>query len=163
MNGIFLLLGSNVGNRLNNLRAAENHLIKKGIQVLDESSIYETAPWGKEDQAWFLNIILQVETSGSPAALLQHVLLVEQNLGRIRKEKWGERIIDVDILYYHSVKMHTEELIIPHPGIPKRRFTLLPLVEMHPLERHPITGKTQTEMLAECTDPLDCRITDYQL
>lgn len=163
MNGIFLLMGSNVGNRLNSLREAENLLIGKGIQILDESSIYETEPWGKKDQQWFLNIVLQVETSLTPNQLLECLLAVEESLGRIRKEKWGERIIDIDILYYHDIVIDLKELTIPHIGIPDRKFTLVPLVEMYPLGLHPILKKTQTEMLAECTDALDCRITDYKL
>lgn len=163
MNGIYILLGSNMGNRLEYLKAAEELLIQHGIQVIDESSIYETAPWGKGNQDWFLNVVLQIETSQSPSELLKTILGVEQSLGRIRKEKWGERFIDIDILYYHNEVIHTEQLSIPHPGIPDRRFTLIPLVEMCPLEEHPITDQTQMELLAECSDELDCKLTDYKL
>jgi len=163
MNGVFLLLGSNLGHRLNNLRDAEQLLIQERIQIIDESSIYETEPWGKEHQPWFLNVVLQVETSLSPTELLKCILQIEELMGRVRKEKWGERLIDIDILYYHSQVISTESLQVPHPGIPERKFTLLPLVEMCPLDSHPTSGKTQSEMLAACTDPLDCVITDYKL
>ncbi|MEQ8907460.1 2-amino-4-hydroxy-6-hydroxymethyldihydropteridine diphosphokinase [Ekhidna sp.] len=163
MNGIYILLGSNMGNRLEYLREAENLLIQQGIQVIDESSIYETAPWGKENQDWFLNVVLQIETSKSPTELLKTILEVEQSLGRIRKEKWGERCIDIDILYYHNEIMSTDELNIPHPGIPTRKFTLIPLVEMCPMEVHPETNQTQMQLLAECSDELDCNLTEYKL
>lgn len=163
MNGIYILLGSNMGNRLEYLREAESLIIKQGIEVVDESSIYETEPWGNQDQDWFLNVVLQVNTSKEPHDLLNSLLEVEQALGRIRKEKWGERSIDIDILYYHDLMIETENLEIPHSGIPDRRFTLIPLVEMCPLEPNPKTGLTQMQMLADCTDQLDCKLTDYKL
>lgn len=163
MNGIYLLLGSNMGNRLEYLREAEQQLISKGIQIIDESSVYETEPWGKENQDWFLNVILQVETLKEPDVLLKLILEIEKSLGRIRKEKWGERCIDIDILYYHDHKVELENLIIPHKGIPNRKFTLVPLVEMCPLETHPTLSKTHMQLLADCSDELDCRLTDYKL
>lgn len=163
MNGIYLLLGSNMGNRLEYLREAESMLISNGFTIIDESSIYETAPWGEKDQPWFLNVVLQVETSYSAGEVLNHLLEIEQKLGRIRKEKWGERCIDIDILYFHDEIVDTESLQIPHPGIPDRRFTLIPLVEMCPMEVHPLLGKSQMELLADCPDPLDCTLTDYKL
>ena len=163
MNGIYILLGSNMGNRLEYLREAEQLLIANGIQIIDESSVYETQPWGKEDQNWFLNVLIQIETSLVPQDLLKTLLEAEQTLGRIRKEKWGERCIDIDILYYHDLILEDERLSVPHPGIPDRRFTLIPLAEMCPLETHPKTGKTHVRMLADCADELDCRLTDYKL
>ncbi|MEQ9467082.1 MAG: 2-amino-4-hydroxy-6-hydroxymethyldihydropteridine diphosphokinase [Ekhidna sp.] len=163
MNGIYLLLGSNLGNRLEYLREAEHLLIQKGIQVIDESTIYETKPWGKENQGWFLNVVLQIETSKRPEELLETILGIEKELGRVRKEKWGERSIDIDILYFHDEVLDTEALKIPHPGISNRRFTLIPLAEMCPLELHPITKQSQMQMLADCTDELDCKPTDYKL
>ncbi|MEO9871000.1 MAG: 2-amino-4-hydroxy-6-hydroxymethyldihydropteridine diphosphokinase [Ekhidna sp.] len=87
MNGIYILLGSNMGNRLEYLREAEYALIEEGIQVIDESSIYETEPWGKKDQDWFLNVVLQIETVQKPSNLLKLALKVEERLGRIRKGK----------------------------------------------------------------------------
>lgn len=163
MNGIYILLGSNIGNRLEYLREAEQLLISEGIQIIDESTIYETQPWGKENQDWFLNVILQIATSRTPEELLDTLLDTEKALGRIRKEKWGERCIDMDILYYHDQVVETEKLTIPHPGIETRKFTLIPLVEMCPLEIHPVNGKNQVQMLAECQDELACRLTDYKL
>ena len=163
MNGIYLLMGSNMGNRLAYLREATRLLSTYGIQVLDESSIYETAPWGPKDQSWFLNIVVEVVTSKDPSTLLSCILEVERTLGRVRKEKWGERCIDIDILYYHDEIITRETLSIPHPGIPDRKFTLVPLVEMAPLELHPSLQKNQMELLAACTDSLDCKLTEFKL
>ena len=163
MNGIYLLLGSNMGNRLEFLREAITLLLQSKIEIIDESSIYETAPWGPKDQGWFLNVILEVASSKSPSELLATLLDIEQEIGRIRKEKWGERSIDIDILYYHAEVLETEKLTIPHPGIPDRRFTLVPLVEMAPMAIHPVHHKSHVELLAECKDTLDCRLTDYKL
>ncbi|MEP0986908.1 2-amino-4-hydroxy-6-hydroxymethyldihydropteridine diphosphokinase [Ekhidna sp.] len=163
MNGIYILLGSNIGNRLEYLREAEQLLIAEGIQIMDESTIYETQPWGKENQDWFLNVILQIETSQDPQALLETLLKTEKSLGRIRKEKWGERCIDIDILYYHDQRIELDNLKIPHPGIESRMFTLIPLAEMCPLEIHPVNGKNQIQMLADCQDELACKPTDYKL
>ncbi|NQZ77818.1 MAG: 2-amino-4-hydroxy-6-hydroxymethyldihydropteridine diphosphokinase [Ekhidna sp.] len=163
MNGIYILLGSNIGNRLEYLREAEKLLTQEEIQVIDESTIYETEPWGKSNQDWFLNVVLQLETSASPTKLLKTLLETEEKLGRIRKEKWGERSIDIDLLYYHDEIVSEEHLTVPHPEIPSRKFTLIPLAEMCPLETHPITGQNQVELLAQCTDKLDCNPTDYIL
>lgn len=163
MNGIYLLLGSNMGNRLEQLKAASTLLSERAITILDESSIYETAPWGKANQPWFLNVVLKVETLLSPEDLLKEVLDIEQEMGRVRVEKWGERCIDIDLLYYHNETIETDHLTIPHMGIPHRKFTLLPLAELCPLEIHPVLGQNQMEMLAACEDGLDCNLTDFRL
>ena len=163
MNGIYLLMGSNLGNRMAYLREAARLLSKAGIQIIDESSIYETEPWGPQDQGWFLNVILEISTALEPQLLLDTILSVEKQLGRERKKKWGERCIDIDILYYQDQVVNTDALNIPHPGIPDRRFTLIPLVEMTPLAVHPTLKKNQMELLAACSDPLDCKLTDYKL
>lgn len=163
MNGIYILLGSNMGNRLEYLREAESLITMQGIRILEESSIYETEPWGGVDQRWFLNVILQIETSVLPHDLLKTLLQIENKMGRIRHEKWGERCIDIDILYFHSEIIEETQLTIPHLGIPDRRFTLIPLSELCPFEKHPKSNKTHLQLLAECTDTLDCKITNYNL
>lgn len=152
-----------MGNRLTYLQEAARLLSSFGIQILDESSIYETEPWGPKNQRWFLNVVLEVLTSKKADELLECILKVETLLGRVRKEKWGERCIDIDILYYQNEVVDTKELSLPHPGIPDRRFTLLPLVEMAPLETHPVLGKNQMELLAVCNDVLDCKLTELKL
>jgi 2-amino-4-hydroxy-6-hydroxymethyldihydropteridine diphosphokinase len=163
MNGIYLLLGTNLGNRLSNLRSAAERLIAQQIQIIEESSIYETASWGNTNQPAFLNVVVEVSTSHDPELLLEKILFVEQEMGRIREKKWGSRIIDIDILYYHDMIIETADLHVPHPGIPDRKFTLVPLVELNPFGLHPVSQKNQMELLASCTDTLDCRLTDFKL
>ena len=163
MNGIYLLMGSNLGHRLDNLRTAAKLLSSSPIDIIEESSIYETEPWGPKNQGWFLNVLLEINTSKPPHKLLENLLNIENQLGRVRKEKWGERSIDIDILYYDAEIIETDHLTIPHPGIPERKFTLLPLVEVAPLEVHPTLNKNHVKLLAECSDPLDCKLTDYKL
>ncbi|WP_375581059.1 2-amino-4-hydroxy-6-hydroxymethyldihydropteridine diphosphokinase [Marivirga tractuosa] len=154
MEGIFLLLGSNLGNRTKVLLKAIDSLEKNGIEIVKKSSVYETAAWGKTDQQDFLNQVLQVETSLDAHELLKLILQIEHDLGRIRKVKWGERLIDIDILYYHDSKIKHEDLEIPHAGIPYRRFTLVPMVEISPDFIHPLYNKTQLELLEICEDDL---------
>ena len=163
MNGIYLLLGTNLGDRLNNLRTASKLLQDREIRILNESSIYETEPWGKSDQGWFLNIVLQIETNLSPNELLNCCLEIEQRMGRIRQEKWSERLIDVDILYYESQKIETDILTVPHKAIQDRKFTLIPMNELAPEAIHPVLNDTQANLLANCTDELDCNLTEFQL
>ncbi|MEP5614205.1 MAG: 2-amino-4-hydroxy-6-hydroxymethyldihydropteridine diphosphokinase [Cyclobacteriaceae bacterium] len=163
MNGIYLLLGSNLGDRLGNLRTASKFLQTNSIRILNESSVYETEPWGTAEQPWFLNVVLQVETSLSEGELLESCLATEKKMGRVRGKKWGERLIDIDILYYHNSTMEAENLQLPHPEIPNRRFTLIPMCELAPNQLHPTSKLTQAEMLTKCADELDCRITELQL
>lgn len=163
MNGIYLLLGSNVGNRLAYLREATNRISKATIQILDESSVYETAPWGLENQAWYLNVVLRVVTSKAPEELLSCLLDIESALGRTREEKWGARTIDIDMLYYLNYSVQSKTLTVPHPEIQNRKFALIPMVELAPLDIHPTLNKNQMELLAECTDPLDCKLTDHTI
>ncbi|MEQ9405749.1 MAG: 2-amino-4-hydroxy-6-hydroxymethyldihydropteridine diphosphokinase [Cyclobacteriaceae bacterium] len=163
MNGIYLLLGSNLGDRLNHLRTAQKLLAENGIRTLNESSVYETEPWGKHDQSWFLNVVLQVETLLSPEDLLKQNLTIEMGMGRKREEKWGTRLIDIDILYYDDQTISSESLTVPHPAIQDRRFTLIPMVELRPGAKHPVSQLTQSELLAECVDQLVCKLTELRL
>ncbi len=163
MNGIYLLLGSNLGDRLDNLRIAIRLLQREKIKILNESSIYETEPWGTRDQPWFYNAVLQIETSFKENELLAVCLKVEEEMGRKRSEKWGARLIDIDILYYKDSVVESDNLTIPHPGIKDRRFTLMPLSEIAGEETHPVFGKSQVILLSKCTDELDCRLTDFHL
>lgn len=163
MNGIYLLLGSNLGDRLLNLRQASKVLETGGVKLLNESSTYETEPWGKADQGWFLNIVLQCETTLSPLQLLELCLHSEKAMGRERKEKWGERLIDIDLLYYHAQVIDMETLQVPHPAIADRRFTLIPMVELQPNGIHPTLQKSQVQLLSQCTDRLECKLTEERL
>lgn len=163
MNGIYLLLGSNLGDRLLNLKTATNLLEAVGIRILNESSIYETEPWGKADQGWFLNLVLQTETALEPTQLLELCLETEKRMGRKRKEKWGERLIDIDILYYENQIIEGKKLSIPHPAIADRRFTLIPMCELQPNGKHPILDKSQVELLSTCDDNLECKLTEHSV
>ncbi|MEP1097170.1 MAG: 2-amino-4-hydroxy-6-hydroxymethyldihydropteridine diphosphokinase [Cyclobacteriaceae bacterium] len=163
MNGIYLLLGSNLGDRLEKLRTASKSLEERQIKILNESSVYETEPWGVSDQPWFLNVVLQIETALQESKLLETCLKVEEDMGRSRIEKWGARLIDIDILYYNDIVLDTNSLQLPHPEIANRKFTLLPLCELIPNQPHPISKLSQVEMLTKCKDELDCRQTELHL
>lgn len=130
MDGVFLALGTNIGDRHRHLTDALN-LISTGIgKIIKQSSIHETKAWGNTNQDDFLNMVIRVETELTPLQLLSECQSIEQQLGRIREEKWGPRIIDIDILYYHDEKVNEEHLVIPHPHINERDFVLLPLREI---------------------------------
>lgn len=163
MKGIFLLLGSNIGDRKSNLTQAINLIQNSDIFLNDYSSVYETAPWGNEKQEWFLNIVIRIETMHAPNALLEICQGIENQIGRKRLEKWGSRTIDIDILYYDNVADDNPILIIPHPGIALRRFTLLPLVEIAAKEIHPILNVSQEKLLDICPDKLQCNKLDMDL
>ena len=152
-NGKILLLGTNLEDRWNNLIICREMIAKDVGNILKASSIYETAAWGKTDQPSFLNQVLIVETELTPVELLKALNAIENKMGRVRKEKWGERLIDIDILYFDDLLMDTAELKIPHPEITNRRFTLEPLNELVPDLVDPRVGMSINEMLATCKDP----------
>jgi 2-amino-4-hydroxy-6-hydroxymethyldihydropteridine diphosphokinase len=149
---LILLLGANLGDRVDTLRKAVS-LIKERIGSVDQqSSLYKTAAWGVTDQPDFLNQVVRIDTDLTPESVLEQTQRTEQELGRIRREKWGARAIDIDILYYGQRIIHTETLTIPHPYLHQRRFTLVPLAEVAPDFIHPILQKTTLELLADCED-----------
>ena len=148
MKTAFLALGSNVGDREANLRTAVNRLGSDEIRMLRRSSLYETAPQELLDQPWFLNAVVEVETSLFPLQLLARVRQIERQMGRRRATPKGPRNIDIDILFYGRTVIRTAELEVPHPRIAQRRFVLEPLAEITPDFRHPVTGTTVNEMLA---------------
>lgn len=162
MNGIYVLLGSNLGDREKNLRKAL-HLLESEIQIEALSSVYETEPWGVVEQPWFLNVVLKIKTRKKPIDLLQTCLAVEKTMGRQRNQKWGERLIDIDILYFRDIIMDSLKLKIPHPEIQNRKFTLLPLTEIAGHEKHPSSGLTQLQLLEKCKDTLICQRTTIKL
>jgi 2-amino-4-hydroxy-6-hydroxymethyldihydropteridine diphosphokinase len=152
---VFLLLGTNEGDRLANLNAAK-HEIKKSVGlIVEESAIYQTAAWGKTDQPDFHNQVIRLQTTLAPQVLLVQLQEIEKKLGRVRREKWGARIIDIDILFFGKTVLNTPDLLIPHPAIALRRFTLIPLVEIAPHFVHPVLKKTNLVLLEECEDVLE--------
>ena len=152
----YLLLGGNLGNREENLDQAID-LIGEGIGEIEAlSSRYETAAWGKTDQPSFLNQAVAVKTRLSAVQVLEKALEIEQVLGRVRKEKWGERLIDIDlILFGNEVIDIADKLQVPHPHMQNRKFVMLPLSEIAPGIVHPVLGKTILEISENISDQLD--------
>ena len=159
MTGIFLLLGSNLHDRHQNLIQAKEALMVSDINIVAGSSVYETEPWGKSDQPWFLNVLFEVRTTYSPEALLQKCLEIEKEIGRTRHEKWGERLIDIDILYFGDQEVNSQLLTLPHPEIANRKFTLMPLVELAAFVNHPVLKENHLSLLSSCKDPLEVKKT----
>ncbi len=122
------------------------------VSMLEFSPVYQTEPVGNKYQPWFLNSIALIETSLGPIPLLDFILGIEKAIGRKRREKWGSRNIDLDILLYDNLIFDSDRLTIPHPQMHKRRFVLLPLVRMNPNLLHPLLKKTVEELLMECVD-----------
>jgi 2-amino-4-hydroxy-6-hydroxymethyldihydropteridine diphosphokinase len=154
MNKAYLLTGGNMGNREEHLATARELINQQCGSISKASSLYETAAWGKTDQPAFLNQALEVETALNARQLMRHILKIEKQMGRIRKEKYGPRIIDIDILLFNTEKYNYHFLKLPHPEMQNRRFALLPLVEVAPDVMHPVLNKTIAELLKECPDKL---------
>jgi 2-amino-4-hydroxy-6-hydroxymethyldihydropteridine diphosphokinase len=154
MNKSFLLTGSNVGDRGAQLDKARLMVNEHCGKVIRASAIYETAAWGNTDQPSFLNQALEIETSLNARQLIRKILRVEKLMGRIRKEKYGPRIIDIDILLYNDEIHQYQFLKLPHPELPNRRFALVPLAEIAPGQVHPVLKKSISQLLADCNDEL---------
>lgn len=154
MNKIFILLGTNLGDRLQQLSLAKQSLEQQIGMILQESSIYETAAWGVEDQPSFLNQVILISSPLSALECLNLTQKIELDLGRVRLKKWGERAIDIDLLYFNDEVINYPNLIIPHPFISERRFTLEPLAEIAPTYIHPVYKINNVSLLHNCKDEL---------
>ena len=154
MNISYLLIGGNQGERTAQLALARENIATRAGKLLRVSSLYETAAWGKTDQASFLNQALELETGLEAAVLIDVLLDIEQQMGRQRLEKYGSRIIDIDILFFNDAILRLPNLVIPHPEIQNRRFALTPMAEIAPLLIHPVLGRNIQELLEACPDPL---------
>lgn len=146
MRKVYLGLGANLGDRKTNLRQALKLLGGK-VAILRRSSLYDTAPVGNERQPRFLNMVCAGETNLEPHALLTFVKSIESEMGRQPGPVNSPRPIDIDILFYDKMVMSESGLIIPHPRIAERVFVLLPLAEISPTLKHPVSGNTVKEML----------------
>jgi 2-amino-4-hydroxy-6-hydroxymethyldihydropteridine diphosphokinase len=153
MSPVYLLIGGNMGDRMEYLQLATNAIHQQAGRIISRSAIYETEAWGLTNQDKFLNQALCIETLLSPKELLQILLQIEQDLGRKRETRYGPRIIDIDILFYGQEIISEPHLKIPHPEIQNRRFALQCLDDIAPEFRHPVLHKTIAQLLAECADP----------
>ena len=149
MKTVYLGLGSNVGDREAMLQAAVNELHSREVSVRRLSSVYETEPMDLKDQRWFLNLVAEVQTDFFPQQLLNRVSKIEQHLGRRRVVAKGPRTIDIDILLYGKFLIRTPNLVIPHERLTERRFVLLPLLELTPELRDPVSRRPLKEFLGE--------------
>ncbi len=145
---VYLALGTNLGDRLGNLRAAMAALPPQ-VTVMKKSPVYETQPWGVTDQPAFLNMVLKGKTSLAPVKLLKYLKDLETRLGRRPSVRYGPREIDIDILFYDEIIFHNPELTIPHPNLHERAFVLVPLTDVAAKLVHPAIGKTVRQLLAE--------------
>lgn len=149
---LFILLGTNLGEKFQNLETARQEIEKSIGNITEASGIYETAAWGITDQPSFLNQVLQVTTELKPLNILEIALKIEEKMGRIREQKWGARLIDIDILYFGKKIFKNKILTIPHPFLQERKFTLAPLTEIAPDFLHPVLKVTNIELLERCDD-----------
>jgi 2-amino-4-hydroxy-6-hydroxymethyldihydropteridine diphosphokinase len=152
MNKTYLLIGGNEDEPAARLAEARENIEKEAGRIVRSSSLYETAPWGKTDQADFVNQALEANTPLGAPELMKLLLRIEEKMGRRRTEKWASRIIDIDILFFNGEVIDLPGLTIPHPEIQNRRFVLAPLEEIAPDHIHPVLGRSIRELLAECPD-----------
>lgn len=154
MNTVYLLIGGNLGNVRETFRNAIAAIRQKVGTVKRQSSLYETAAWGMENQPAFLNQVLEITTALTAGEVLESVLATEQELGRRRDEKYGPRTIDIDILFYNNDIIDVPALKVPHPLLHKRNFVLFPLCEIAPRLMHPLLQKNISTLLNESVDKL---------
>jgi len=157
MNRSYLLIGGNEGDRIAQLASARAHISAAAGMLKRTSAIYETEPWGKSDQGWFLNQALELETEHDAASLLVLLLGIEEKMGRRRSEKYGARLIDIDILFFNDAIVREPGLVIPHPEIQNRRFVLAPLDDIASDHIHPVLRRSVRELLLACTDQLQVK------
>jgi 2-amino-4-hydroxy-6-hydroxymethyldihydropteridine diphosphokinase len=149
---LVLLLGSNIGDKSRNLMRAMERLDAMFGIPLEVSSVMETPPWGKTDQDSFLNMALVYSSNIKPAVLLDSILNLEIDLGRVRQEKWGPRLIDIDIIFYGNMVYQSDVLEIPHPYMHQRKFVLEPLMEIIPDFVHPLLEKKVSVLLQDLVE-----------
>lgn len=152
-NTAFISIGSNIGDRLGNCKkAVEGFAENEDIQIIKTSSFYETEPWGEIEQDWFINCVIEIETTLDAKALLATLQNIEKGFGRNRINRGGPRVIDMDILFFNREIMESQDLIVPHPFLHKRRFVLTPLYEIAPDFIHPVLKMSVADLLRQVDD-----------
>ncbi|HEY1006950.1 MAG TPA: 2-amino-4-hydroxy-6-hydroxymethyldihydropteridine diphosphokinase [Sphingobacteriaceae bacterium] len=154
MQEVYLLLGSNLGDRMKQVRDAADLIAKNVGKIMIRSACYETASWGNTDQPDFINQVLLVRTELTAREVLDQVLAIEVSLGRVRHEKWGSRLIDIDILFYGGEIISEPDLVVPHPHLHERAFVLVPLEEIAPALVHPVLKQSVSELARNLNDGL---------
>lgn len=154
MEFVYLLLGSNLGDRIGLLKEARLQLLHSIGSIIRSSSVYETQSWGIANQPDYLNQVLEMQTNLLPEVILKKTQSIEENLHRERTKKWDSRTIDIDILLFGKTIINLPELKIPHPELQNRLFTLIPLEELIPDFIHPVLNKTTKELRQEVNDNL---------
>ncbi len=152
----YLGTGTNIGDRLQNLRQVNQEIKRQVGKIISQSQVYTTEAWGIKDQDQFFNQVLKVRTPFTADELLKKVLDIELQMGRRRVQKWGPRLIDIDILYFDKLIISKPHLKIPHPYLTERNFVLVPLAEIAPDYKHPQLQKTNKELLESSSDGLKC-------
>ena len=155
INKVFLSLGSNIGDRTQNLSLARSRIFNEVGKIIINSKIYESEPWGFKSQANFLNQVIIIETNLKSKEVLKKILSIEKSLGRIRKGRWKARNIDIDILFYNNEIINLKNLVIPHPLIQNRNFILVPLNQIAKNYIHPGINKTMSQLLKLSKDKLN--------
>ena len=154
MNTAYLLIGGNLGDRNENLALANRLLNEQCGSISGFSSVYETAAWGNTDQPAFYNQAIELTTTLNARQLIRRVLKIEKQMGRVRSEKLGPRIIDIDMIFFNNEVYDLRFLKIPHPEIQNRRFALVPLADICPQYIHPVLKRSVSELLNVCPDNL---------
>ena len=155
---VYLCLGSNMGDKIGNIQQATRLLCSENLlKLIRTSTIYETEPWGVKDQSWFVNAVIEAKTKLEPEELLAHCQKVEKMIGRNREleKRWGERPIDIDILFYGNEIIEDENLVIPHKHLHERAFALVPLLELIPDFIHPVLNKSLLDLHEALENPED--------
>lgn len=158
MNQVVFILGGNLGDRLRSIEGSVGLMVSHFGPIARKSSIFETAAWGGKSNGNYFNQVLVFNTTFFPEEILDVILEIESQMGRTRGEKWGDRTMDIDILYFGNEKFQSERLTIPHPFLQERRFVLEPLAEILPDFVHPVLNKTNRELLGNCLDKSSVKI-----
>ena len=155
---VFLQLGSNMGDRVYYLSQAKRYIVEEIGAVVSESRVYESAPWGVNNQDHYLNKVIEVNTIDDPFDLLKKILHIEKKIGRVRERKWSSRTIDIDIIFYANVIINEKNLIIPHEHMHERNFVLHPLNDIAADFEHPILKNTVNKLMIECNDKNEIKL-----